>query len=752
MSRLRSNTIINGPGSAAVEQSGLTFVTWADTVGTIGISRYNGQAWRHKRLDTWQVERHNNPSVVLDSQNRVVVAYCDHGRSGVYVRRSTAPYGLDFDARVEVLPFQDGTGDVPHYPTLLKTGDGRIWLLYMRRNGISYGHLEYITSDDDGATWSSVTRVFENLAGRSYFGAAVSNGELLIATAKDEPTTIADGQGHGYFLKYASGAWRKADGTAYTLPATAATADKCFDATAPAKNFGFNPQPFKDGSGDYGVYVKIQGGGAWLMKFGASAWSQSEILPALGITSTPAIDATDPYKIYAPVGAAMHVVTSSDAGGTWGSAADQTGASNDFIPRPVSGGVQVRYVAALASVTSNSVWSSSLYDDKALQHYVNDFEDVFPGTLGADWKDAAGTGGEFKVQTHPTDASRVALRTAFVSGNVTSRSVRWQTAGTGDVKDAEVLIRWSRDSAQADLAIDVMGRATGYTPTMGGNNHRVGHNATSLRSVANGTVIQTVAMTVSASPQWYYTRFRLIGTSQQAKTWAVGDAEPAAWQLTGTATAQNVVGAWGLFTFSSTAAAAYSVDWYAIATGGETALMPDYDAGTNAEASGAVASIAITAPAGTATGETVVDVTASGDFVPLSLAAPAATATGTTVGEAVASGDLPALALTAPVGTAAATASASASGAAPIVVLSAPAGTASGTTAGAANASGVAPSLNLTAPTGSASSTSAVNGIASGLMPTVTLTAPTVAPPFVIPAARRRWTNLNGQSRPRYLN
>lgn len=143
---------------------------------------------------------------------------------------------------------------------------------------------------------------------------------------------------------------------------------------------------------------------------------------------------------------------------------------------------------------------------------------------------------------------------------------------------------------------------------------------------------------------------------------------------------------------------------------------------------------------------------ASGDVAPIALSAPAGDATGATVGEGSASGVVASVALTAPAGTATATASASASGAAPIVVLSAPAGTATGTTAGAANASGVAPSLSLTAPTGTASSTSAANGSASGLMPTITLTAPTVAPPFVIPAARRRWTNLNGQSRPRYLN
>lgn len=148
----------------------------------------------------------------------------------------------------------------------------------------------------------------------------------------------------------------------------------------------------------------------------------------------------------------------------------------------------------------------------------------------------------------------------------------------------------------------------------------------------------------------------------------------------------------------------------------------------------------------------ITNIAASGDFAPLSLTAPAATAAGSTVGEGVAAGALPSVTLTAPAATAAA--SATADGSLPIIVFTAPAASATGTAGGEAVASGAFAALGITPPAASASSTSQTDAIASGSLATITITAPqaSVPAPFVIPAARRRWTNLNGQDRPRYLN
>ena len=166
---------------------------------------------------------------------------------------------------------------------------------------------------------------------------------------------------------------------------------------------------------------------------------------------------------------------------------------------------------------------------------------------------------------------------------------------------------------------------------------------------------------------------------------------------------------------------------------------PSASASGGASASGALATITIYSP--TATASAGGSANASGSFASLTLAAPNATATASGVG----AGSFAALSISPATATATATKSATASGAFATISLSAPNATATGTTAGnaiatatpaqitishaaaiaigSAVASGGYQSIGITAPTGSASVGNG-NATASGAWAAISITAP----------------------------
>lgn len=132
-------------------------------------------------------------------------------------------------------------------------------------------------------------------------------------------------------------------------------------------------------------------------------------------------------------------------------------------------------------------------------------------------------------------------------------------------------------------------------------------------------------------------------------------------------------------------------------------------ASAGVEASGALQSISLVAPAGSATGSA----TASAAFSTASLSSP----TGAATGSATTGGSLAPLSLSAPAGSAAGAATASAS--LPTATLSAPTGTA----VGACLASGAISGLSIAPPTGTAFS--GAGTVANGVLSQISLSAPT---------------------------
>jgi len=67
------------------------------------------------------------------------------------------------------------------YPSILFTADGRLWLFYV--DGDS--NLVYITTDDNGSTWSDPVVISESVSRGAVGAASLSTGRILLLYYKE---------------------------------------------------------------------------------------------------------------------------------------------------------------------------------------------------------------------------------------------------------------------------------------------------------------------------------------------------------------------------------------------------------------------------------------------------------------------------------------------------------------------------------------------------------------------------------------
>lgn len=108
----------------AVTANGATYIGWISSAGDIGITKYQDRAASHFTLHAaLEVDDHNNPSVLIRPDGRIVCFYCKHNFGlPMYYRVSTNPY--DISSFEPEQTFNSDWGDVtyanPHY--LSQTG------------------------------------------------------------------------------------------------------------------------------------------------------------------------------------------------------------------------------------------------------------------------------------------------------------------------------------------------------------------------------------------------------------------------------------------------------------------------------------------------------------------------------------------------------------------------------------------------------------------------------------------------------
>ena len=364
-----AGSAFGGPPRTAHYKHGYLFVGSVQQAGhNQRVSRLIGSTWTHTTVATLagSADVHNNPGVYVGADNHVYTAYCGHGATtGISVRRSATQYGIDFGAPVTI----STSGLAAYYPQMIEIG-ARLYLFA----GIGANRdIQYCHSDDNGATWSTWTLLFDGDSGqRPYWMLSEVDGEVAMCITRTNPQDVAAGTNPAFFARFDGTTWRNASGTAYTLPITTATGQIMFDSATVSANAGYFHAVAKDGAGRWfsiipglsqaGVVLNV-----YLCRYDGG-WSQTA-LPAQAYSEGSVIlkNATD-YEFSTVIefsGVDQLVrVTSADSGTTWSVERLTDGAltRDRSALRKVFGiGAPEYFIYADITRVSNTDWTCDIY-------------------------------------------------------------------------------------------------------------------------------------------------------------------------------------------------------------------------------------------------------------------------------------------------------------------------------------------------------------------------------------------------------
>jgi hypothetical protein len=169
------------------------------------------------------IDAHNGISIIADGAGYLHISWDHHGNPLRYAR-SKAPYGTDF----QLMPMTGRTETNVTYPQFFKLPDGN--LIFMYRDGASgRGNLVIDSYDTNSQKW---TQLYANLISgegkrNAYWEACVDpKGAIHVAWVWRESPNVASNHDICYARSDDAGhTWTKSDGSPYTLPITAESAD-----------------------------------------------------------------------------------------------------------------------------------------------------------------------------------------------------------------------------------------------------------------------------------------------------------------------------------------------------------------------------------------------------------------------------------------------------------------------------------------------------------------------------------------------
>ncbi len=186
--------------------------------------------------ENFEVDDHDNPSLLVLPDGRLMVFFTKHGGQIYYSTTSTAE---DISSFAPVDSMDLGRRLCYTNPVLLSAEDDRIYLFF--RGGENWKP-SYITSDDLGKTWSApkviVSRTGSNNMNRPYTK-VVSDGESKIHFAFTDGHPRLENHNSIYYLRYEDGAFYDAAGAkmggVIDLPLAQESLPKAFDGVAENK-------------------------------------------------------------------------------------------------------------------------------------------------------------------------------------------------------------------------------------------------------------------------------------------------------------------------------------------------------------------------------------------------------------------------------------------------------------------------------------------------------------------------------------
>ena len=181
-----------------------TYFGWINSKGDIMISAYNHKTGKsqektiHKAL---QYDDHNNPSIFIRKDGRIIVFYSKH---------TVGPmYSVISDKAEDISSFSSPVtfGVDVTYPNPFQVGD-TIYLFY---RGINW-HPTLIKSFDDGKTWGTPQQFIMGGGARPYTKYTMDkNGYIHIASTTGHPRMEATN--HVFYTCFKNGSFYRADGS-----------------------------------------------------------------------------------------------------------------------------------------------------------------------------------------------------------------------------------------------------------------------------------------------------------------------------------------------------------------------------------------------------------------------------------------------------------------------------------------------------------------------------------------------------------
>ena len=146
--------------SRAHYRSGKTYLAWVgpDNHPYVSVYSHKKNEWSaHERVGTNLIspqDYHGNPSILIDREGFLHVFYGGHNKKMRYSRSSKPLSNDDWEDYTSRLPYTEST-----YPQLFVMSDGTIYSFYRRKT--HRGNWSYVTSKDNGRTWSKEVHVLD---------------------------------------------------------------------------------------------------------------------------------------------------------------------------------------------------------------------------------------------------------------------------------------------------------------------------------------------------------------------------------------------------------------------------------------------------------------------------------------------------------------------------------------------------------------------------------------------------------------
>ncbi|HEY6749272.1 MAG TPA: BNR-4 repeat-containing protein [Mycobacteriales bacterium] len=214
-----------------------TYTGWVAQDGSIQVASYDHGSGRRVVVTLkarLQIDDHNNPSILVRPDGRLMVFWSTHAGSTMWYRRSLRPEDVTAWEPERVLG-TNTAGDWGYTypnPVQLSAESNRIYLFWRGGNANPA-----MSTSLDGTTWSPARTVLYNAGQRPYVKYA-TNRRDTIAMAFTQAHPRAGGT-NIYYAAYRAGALRRANGTVIAPmsgpPISPAQADKVYDHTTAGK-------------------------------------------------------------------------------------------------------------------------------------------------------------------------------------------------------------------------------------------------------------------------------------------------------------------------------------------------------------------------------------------------------------------------------------------------------------------------------------------------------------------------------------